>query len=277
MKIFNTFFCFSGDFPGKGFMFFILFFMNSFCFSFSAEGILTASFLSPSSRFEEEKAQVLEELDEAEDLADRLISLKAALPAAEQKKEESPVFLKGKSKAVSRWIPSSTGYSSGGLEVDRAGIMVPSYNYFLRHVVDTKKKVEPSSPGAETRKIKDFDADDAVRIPETVGKSVGGQSPSQGYQPSGELDLFLKSVDEKTAPLLSMEPSEILLKKKVWYEALLRIETQIKKGAGNPYLTSEDKRRLLILRNYFTILLDKSDLALASREGRMNNQVRISG
>ena len=87
----------------------------------------------------------------------------------------------------------------------------------------------------------------------------------------------MKNVDEKTAPLLSMEPSEILLKKKVWYEALLRIETQIERGVKNPYLTSEDKSRLLILKNYFTILLDKSDLALASREAMMKNQVRISG
>ncbi len=276
MKRFKTLICFSRDFSGKGFIFFILFILNGFCFSFSSEEILTTSFLSPSSRFEEEKTQVLKELDEAEGLADQVIALKAAPSAAAQKKEEAPVFLKGKSKAVSHWISASTGYSSGGLEVDRAGILVPSYNYFIRHVVDTAKKVEPSSPGSETRKIKDFDADDGVQMPEIVRNPGEAQSPSQGYQPSGEMDLFLKSVDEKTAPLLSMESSEILFKKKVWYEALLRIETQIAKGVRNPYQTSEDKSRLLILKNYFMILLDKSDLVLASKEGMMN-QIRISG
>ena len=273
MKTSKAFICFSG----RIFMIFVLFILNGFCSAFSAEEVLTVSFLSPSSRFEEDKAQVLEELNNAQALADQVLALKSTPPAAAQKKEESSPPLKRKSRTASSWIFSYTGYSSGGLEVDRAKVIAPSYDYFVRHVVDTEKKVAPSSPGSETRNVKDFDGDDRVRIPETVQKSPASQPLSQGYQPSGELDLFLKSVDEKTASLLSLESPEILLKKKIWYEALLRIETQIAKGVRNPYLTSEDKSRLMILKNYFMILLDKSDLALASREAMMKNQVMISG
>lgn len=277
VKTHKGFASFSSGFPGRGGIVLVLFILNTFCSAFSAEEFLKTFFLSPNSRFEYDKSQVLEELNDAQALADQIMNFKAVPPSVAPKTEDSPLPSKGKSKAAAGWIPTYTGYSSGGLEVDRARIYVPSYNYFIRHVVDTERKVMPSTPGSETRTVKDFDVDDGVLLPEIVQKSSGSKTRNHEYQPSGEIELFLKRADEKTALLLSMEPREILLKKRIWYEALQRIETEMTQGMRNPYLTEEDKSRLKILKNYFMILLDKSDLALASREAMMKNPVMISG
>ena len=249
-----------------------------FCETSIAGDIFSVFYLSPNSGFEEEKSLVLQELNEAQALADQIIAFKNVPVQSENKKEESPLPEEGKVKRLGGWIPTYSGYSSGGLEVDRARIIIPSYNYYLRHVVDTERKVEPSAASSQTRTVKDFDVDDGVLLPSDSGRSSAPSTFSDtAYRTSGELELFLKNADEKTASLLSMEPQEILLKKKIWHEALKKVEMEIARAKKNPYLNQEDKSRLQILRNYFLILLDKSDLALASREAMIKKQMMISG